>query len=84
MTTLILYAIALCNIYGNAHVPVSKELNYTITVNDIVVNKNEKLPEYLFQDMTDLSEFDLDYLTEIDPEMLIADNITINIHCSKS
>ena len=73
---------------GNIFIPITPALQYTITVNDIVVKKDEKLPEYLFQDMTDntgknVSIIDEDYLLELLPDLLIADNVTINIKCTR-
>lgn len=51
----ILFCAALCNSTGTARVNISPNLRYTIIINDIIVEKNKEIPEYLFQDMTDTS-----------------------------
>ena len=78
LKTLLLHLIAFCNINSSTNIQITHDLRYTIIVNDIIVLKDEAIPEWFFQDMTDFSEEDEDFIPGID-----VTNLTINIKTSK-
>jgi len=81
----ILYCAALCNMSGTTEVCIDAHMRYTIIVNDIILEKDKELPEYLFQDMT--QNYNSDECTEEEDSILFDDPdncITISITTKKT